>query len=216
MLSTRHRAPAPTAAAMLAGLTAIALLAGCATATDATDAESGATGAAGTASAPAGTTDATAPVDSPAPDAADKPAQQASESDERLLYIIEEEKLAHDVYAAMDELYGKNPFTNIMRSEIQHQEWLVPIIEARGLDDPRTGVEGTFTNPEIQALYDEFVAKSEQSWADAVEVGITIEEADIVDLKEAIEAETDADTIAAYERLLSGSENHLVAFQRQQ
>lgn len=198
--------PAPrlrrTAAALTASLAMAALLAGCAT----------------TASAPAETGAQPAPPASSAPaEPAHSPdAGERSALDERLLYILEEEKLAHDVYAALDAVYDRNPFTNIKESEIQHQEWLLPILEARGLDDPRTGVEGTFANPDIQALYDRLVEQGSKSWADAIAVGIEIEEADIADLEAAIEAETDPDAIAAYEMLLRGSENHLAAFQRQQ
>ncbi|NLT25057.1 MAG: DUF2202 domain-containing protein [Microbacteriaceae bacterium] len=209
MFSPHHHSPARTAAAMLAGFAAIALLAGCTT-----TATTGADGA--STAAPGGSTAAS--VDPGAAETApgERAAEQRSEADELLLYIIEEEKLAHDVYAAMAEIHDRNPFANIMESEIQHQELLVPILAERGLDDPRTGVEGTFTNPEIQALHDEFVAQGEQSWSAAIEVGIAIEEADIRDLEAAIEAETDPAAIAAYERLLAGSENHLEAFQRQQ
>ena len=200
-----------TAAALIAGLAAAALLAGCSTAapapSQATD-----TAAPATVAAPA-----TEPVGTPpATDAPGAPATSTlSAADATLLFVIEEEKLAHDVYVAMNELYDRNPFANIIDSETRHQDWLVPILEARGLDDPRTGVPGTFTDPVLQEKHDELVAKGEQSWADAVEVGIAIEEADIIDLKEAIEGETDPDAIAAYERLLAGSENHLAAFEAQ-
>ena len=38
-----------------------------------------------------------------------------------LLYLIEEEKLAHDVYTKMYELYGVRVFGNILSSEQAHQ-----------------------------------------------------------------------------------------------
>jgi hypothetical protein len=40
---------------------------------------------------------------------------------EQLLYLIEEEKLAHDVYTMMYQKYRTNVFGNIIQSESMHQ-----------------------------------------------------------------------------------------------
>ena len=132
-----------------------------------------------------------------------------------LLYLIEEEKLAHDVYVTLGETWGANIFSNISASETTHQSLLVPLLDARGLADPRSAEVGVFTNPELQALYTELVARASVSQAEAIQVGILIEEKDIEDLTVSIAAENQADVVSVYEKLLSGSENHLSSFQRQ-
>jgi hypothetical protein len=132
-----------------------------------------------------------------------------------LLFIIEEEKLAHDVYVTLGALWGANLFANIAESETTHQELMLPLLEARGIADPRSSEVGVFTDPALQSLYDDLVARGGTSLAEAIQVGILIEEKDIEDLAVAIAAEDEADVISVYERLLAGSENHLASFQRQ-
>jgi hypothetical protein len=134
-----------------------------------------------------------------------------------LTYIIEEEKLAHDVYQAMYDKWGSRIFGNIKNSETSHQGMVLAVMESRGLADPRTDTLGTFTNPDLQALYDKLISQGSQSQAEAYKVGVIIEEVDIADLKRMIAAldPADSDIKDVYENLLHGSENHLRAFSRQ-
>ena len=132
-----------------------------------------------------------------------------------LLFMIEEEKLAHDVYVTLGSIWGSNIFANIAESEVTHQGLVLPLLQTRGLTDPRSTEVGVFTNPDLQTLYDELIARGSTSQAEAIQVGILIEEKDIADIAAAIAVEDEADVISVYERLLSGSKNHLAAFQRQ-
>jgi hypothetical protein len=132
-----------------------------------------------------------------------------------LLFLIEEEKLAHDVYVTLGEQWGTGIFANIAESETTHQTLVAPLLEARGIADPRSTEVGIFTDPELQALYDELIARGSTSLDEAIQVGILIEEKDITDLSAAIAAEDEADVVSVLERLLSGSENHLRSFERQ-
>ncbi|GAA2032388.1 hypothetical protein GCM10009819_15510 [Agromyces tropicus] len=131
-----------------------------------------------------------------------------------LAYLIEEEKLAHDVYVTLGDLWGANVFTNITASETTHQELVRPLLDARGIDDPRSDEVGVFTDPELQALYDELVARGSTSLDEAIQVGIAIEQKDLDDLGAAIAAEDEADVVSVLERLYAGSENHLASFER--
>lgn len=135
--------------------------------------------------------------------------------DELLLYLIEEEKLAHDVYAYMYEQYGANVFGNILKSEQNHQGQVLTLLQARSIADPRSSERGVFSNPELQALYDQLVARGKQSTVEAYKVGVTIEEKDIADITTQLATATDSDVVATLERLRTGSENHLRAFNRQ-
>lgn len=141
-------------------------------------------------------------------------ASAVSSTDETLLYMAEEEKLAMDVYDALGELWGSRIFTQISSSEATHQDRVLPLLDAAGLDDPRTGVAGTFVNEELQTLYNDLIALGSTSPTAAFEVGVMIEERDIADLAEAIALTDDPSVITVLDSLLSASQNHLSAFER--
>jgi hypothetical protein len=151
-------------------------------------------------------------VSSYAPGAGVTGALSTAES-EGLLYMREEEKLAHDVYVTLYEKWGLPNFQNIAQSEQTHTEAVKTLIERYGLPDPAASqAVGVFTNPELQKLYNELVAQGSQSVADALRVGAAIEEIDILDLQERL-AQTDrADIQTVYQNLVRGSGNHLQAF----
>lgn len=136
---------------------------------------------------------------------------------EQLTYLIEEEKLAHDVYQAMYEKWGSQVFDNIVKSEATHQTELLAVMQNRGVADPRSDKLGVFTNDDIQSLYDKLIAQGNQSKTEAYKVGKAIEELDIADIKKFLSQLNPADTDvkATFEQLMAGSEKHLVAFNRQ-
>ncbi len=129
--------------------------------------------------------------------------------------MIEEEKLAHDVYSAMFDLWGSKVFGNILKSEESHQSQVLTIMNVRDIADPRSSKQGVFENEDLQALYDQLIAKGSKSAVDAYEVGVAIEELDIDDLTKMLATAKDADVIAMMENLRRGSENHLRAFNNQ-
>lgn len=153
-----------------------------------------------------------APTTVEAPEVVAQPA--LSTTDELLIYLIEEEKLAHDVYTVLGDMWGSNVFTNILASETQHQEQVLSLLTAYGLSDPRSTELGVFTNPDLQALYDQLIAQGSTSVTDAYKVGVLIEETDIADLSEAMSTTSDQTILSTLQSLLSASENHLAAFQR--
>lgn len=139
-------------------------------------------------------------------------ATQASNTDDLLLYLIEEEKLAHDVYTVLGQTWGGNTFSNILASESTHQDQVLSLLNTYGLTDPRSAEIGVFTNPDLQALYDQLIAQGMTSQTEAYKVGVLIEETDITDLTTAINSTTDATIVATLEKLRSASESHLAAF----
>jgi len=130
-----------------------------------------------------------------------------------LVYMVEEEKLARDVYAKMFELWGLGMFRNISNAEQRHVEHVREVLKAQGLGDPTASAKpGEFTDARLQALYDTLVKKGAESLEAALTVGATIEDVDISDL-EALKAKTKSEDIAAlYNALIAGSENHLRSF----
>jgi hypothetical protein len=141
-------------------------------------------------------------------------ATQASSTDDLLLYLIEEEKLAHDVYTVLGETWGGNTFTNILASETTHQDQVLSLLNTYGLTDPRSNEIGVFTNPVLQALYDQLIAQGMTSQTEAYKVGVLIEETDITDLTTAISTTSDPVIISTLEKLRSASESHLAAFSK--
>ena len=51
---------------------------------------------------------------------------------------------------------------------------------------------GVFSNPDLQALYDQLIAQGMTSQVEAYKVGVLIEEKDITDLNTAISSTTDS------------------------
>lgn len=145
----------------------------------------------------------------------DKGIATADATEEQLVYLIEEEKLAHDVYSAMFDLWGSRVFGNILQSEATHQSQVLTVMETRDIDDPRSAKAGVFVNADLQSLYNELIAKGSMSAVDAYEVGVAIEELDIDDITKMLATAKDADVIAMMENLRKGSENHLRAFNNQ-
>jgi hypothetical protein len=130
-----------------------------------------------------------------------------------LMWMREEEQLAYDVYVVLGELWNLRIFDNISSAETAHIDAVSGLLDLYGLDDPAAGNDaGTFTDPELQRLYDQLVADGSRSLEAALEVGAFIEEVDLVDLA-AHSAATDTPEISrVYANLEQGSRNHLRAF----
>lgn len=137
------------------------------------------------------------------------------ETEKQLLYLIEEEKLAHDVYTVMFEEYGAKVFGNILESESKHQEKVLALLNARNIDDPRSEERGVFTDASLQKFYDDLITQGLKSETEAYKVGVMIEETDIADLSRQLATTEEQDVIDTLESLRKGSENHLRAFNKQ-
>ena len=129
-----------------------------------------------------------------------------------LLFMREEEKLAHDVYAVFYTQWGLPVFQNISQSEQTHTESVQALLDSYGLADPASSELGVFTDPNLQALYNDLVARGSQSLAEAIKVGAAIEEIDILDLEERLAQTDNADIQQVFSNLMNGSNNHLQAF----
>jgi len=167
-----------------------------------------------------GNSSATSTIDDAAHVVTPLPAALASNNSttaSQLIYLIEEEKLAHDVYQKMSELWGSRVFSNIKRSEVNHQDQLFAVMQSRGILDPRSNKVGIFTSQKLQTLYDQLIAQGSQSVWDAYKVGVVIEELDIADIKTDLSSldPKGSDVKITMENLLRGSENHLSSFSRQ-
>jgi len=131
-----------------------------------------------------------------------------------LQLMREEEKLAHDVYTVLFDKWQLRPFSNISQSETRHFEAVGYLLETYNLEDPAYEEPGKFRNNELEELYDSLVARGSESLMAALEVGAFIEEVDIKDLQELLDARPETQIAEVYENLLWGSKNHLRAFTR--
>ncbi len=132
---------------------------------------------------------------------------------ENLVFMFEEEKLARDIYTALNAHWNQRVFENISRSEQTHMDRIAALWNAYGISNPAASLpHGQFRNPELQALYNTLLTRGRSSLEEAYRVGANIERLDIADLQKALAGNLPADVKTAYEDLLRGSENHLRAF----
>jgi len=130
-----------------------------------------------------------------------------------LEYMLEEEKLAHDVYTVLFEKWNLALFESIAASEQSHMDAIRNLFNCFDLEDPSEGLGfGQFKNADLQKLHDSLVLQGSQSLTEAIKVGAAIEEIDIVDLQERLTRTDQLEIQRVYENLLKGSENHLRAF----
>jgi hypothetical protein len=134
---------------------------------------------------------------------------------EMLTFIVQEEKLAHDLYVQLAQTSGAMQFANIVNSETTHISLVQGLLVAYNIVDPTIGLaEGEFLDQDLQALYDKLLASGSVDRAGAIAAGIAVEEKDIADLEVMLATDLPSDVALILERLLSGSQNHLAAFQR--
>ena len=146
------------------------------------------------------------------------PVPGATISDEvaaELAFMVEEEKLARDVYQLAASLYPDRVFANIARAESTHMSEVQVLLDRYDVADPTEGkAAGQFVDEDLAALYATLADQVRASRDGAVQAGVAVEQADIADLQEALamDAPSDVDTILG--NLLAGSQRHLAAFQR--
>jgi hypothetical protein len=130
-----------------------------------------------------------------------------------LKFMREEEKLAHDVYTKLYEIYTQDVFTNISDSEQKHTDAVGELLKAYGIEDPYTDDTGVFLNEELQTIYDNLIAQGDDNLVEALKVGATVEELDIRDIQNEIDTKiTQTQIKTIYESLMKGSRNHLRSF----
>lgn len=132
-----------------------------------------------------------------------------------LAAMAEEEKLAHDLYVALGTRYPSvAQFSRIAASESRHLAAVRTLLTRYGITDPTAGQPaGKFASSDFQTLYDSLLAGATSSTL-ALAAGVTVENADIADLKSAMATVTAPDVLQVYTNLLRGSGMHLAAFSR--
>ena len=139
------------------------------------------------------------------------PLTEAEET--QLLFLLEEEKLARDVYESFYAKWGAAEFSNIAASEQRHMNSVLRLVEKYGLDAPSTlDTRGEFDDEDLQNLYNDLIERGEVSLEAAYQVGVDIEVLDIEDLETLIATSERTDVRRVAGNLLRASEKHLDAF----
>ena len=130
-----------------------------------------------------------------------------------LLYSLEEEKLAFEVYTLMYEKWGTMQFGNIRQSEEMHIAEVQKHLDNYKIPYQILG-KGKYQNTELQQLYNQLVAQGNISELEALKVGATIEDLDIFDLQKLIKEVENPAIIQSFQFLECASRNHMRAFNR--
>lgn len=132
---------------------------------------------------------------------------------ESLLFMLEEEKLAHDIYTQMYQKWNIKQFGNIKESEKIHIEKVQLLLDKNKVPYEILPL-GKFKNQNLQNLYNNLITKGNLSEIEALKVGATVEEVDIFDLIRLKKETQNKQIIDTYNLLECGSRNHLRAFSR--
>ena len=133
-----------------------------------------------------------------------------------MIYMRQEEKLARDVYRTLGETWNLPIFKTIARAESRHMNAVGNLLTRYGIADPvAKDIRGQFADQRFTEMYRTLVASGSKSRADALRVGVRIEELDIADLKDDLKSIRHDDIRVVYQKLLRGSQQHLRAFTSQ-
>lgn len=136
---------------------------------------------------------------------------------EALFMMIEEEKLARDVYIALGKEYDIKVFNNISDAENRHMEAIECLLAKYNLENPiEDKALGEFSNRKFQDMYESLVIRGRTNITEALKIGASIEDLDIYDLNKLLESRTtdNEDLKAVFKELVKGSRNHMRAFTR--
>lgn len=133
------------------------------------------------------------------------------EEEQLLKYMLEEEKLARDVYDSLYVLWSLNQFNNISNSEQSHMNAIANLLDKNNISYTLLNA-GAFNDTTIQRLYDQLMTQGKVDILSALQVGATIEDLDIVDLQEILDITNNTDIKTVLNKLQCGSRNHLRSY----
>jgi hypothetical protein len=128
-----------------------------------------------------------------------------------LVFMLEEERLARDVYDHLFAKWGLSQFENISASEQSHMDAVESLLKKYDL--PYSILEaGIFQNADLQGAYDSLVLQVDVDLVGALTSGATIEDLDIFDLENWMDQIENDEILNVFSKLQCGSGNHLRAF----
>lgn len=128
-------------------------------------------------------------------------------------FAIEEERVAHDLYAAASAKWDLRVFANIADAEIRHEAALTQLATTIGVA-PGAAQAGVYRSADLQHLHDQLIGLVNESQTGALRAGALVEETDIADLRRMAALATDDGSRAVLANLERASGHHLAAFVR--
>ncbi len=131
-----------------------------------------------------------------------------------LAFNREEERMARDLYQLFSDTYdGARPFSHIVKAEQQHFDAVGSLLQRYDQSDPSADrAAGSYSDPDIQRLYDEWKAQGLTSLQDAYAVGVALEKQDIADLTRLSATDAPSNVKNLYGNFLEASQRHLRAY----
>lgn len=121
--------------------------------------------------------------------------------EQMLHYAIQDEYLARQEYELIMDEYGEqNPFSNIIKAEENHIEWLKELYEVYGYDVPQDNAIDYVVLPD--------------SLEEAFDAGVQAEIDNIAMYEKFLQSDLPDDIKAVFEELRDASQNHLAAFEK--
>ncbi|MBI5768419.1 MAG: DUF2202 domain-containing protein [Verrucomicrobia bacterium] len=128
-----------------------------------------------------------------------------------LLFQIEEERMAGELYRAFNAKWNLRPFAAIPQAEARHESMLKQLAGRAALTVP-AAVAGRFVSPEVQQRYDALLALGLESADSALRAAAFVEEQDVADLRTLAATTDSADLKTIVSALEQASGHHLSAF----
>lgn len=121
--------------------------------------------------------------------------------EEMLQYALEDERMAQAEYAEIMDVFDvTRPFSNIEKAEVNHEEAIIELYEARDLEVPEFDPKDYVIIPE--------------TLVEIYEIGVQAEINNIAMYEKFLEQDLDDDVRLVFEALRDGSINHLAAFEK--
>jgi len=143
---------------------------------------------------------------------------------EAIAYMVNEEKLAYDVYMNLYTYHLENNGTELFqfknvaeRSETRHMQTVEELAAKYGIEKASDLESGVFNVPEVQALYDTLYAKGIASPVEALQAGCMVEVTDVNDIEADLlmaEESNAQDVVDVFTVLRDGSYNHYWSFDK--
>ena len=134
-----------------------------------------------------------------------------------ILYLVEQEKLAHDFYRSLDTMWVTDIFNRVANEEYEHVGKLSAVAAELMINVPNHFNEypaGQFIDNKLRHLYTELMIAANFSLEDAYRTCANLEERKMYDLKMALKEPNFELENLTYKALLIGSEDNFKAFIR--
>jgi hypothetical protein len=134
-----------------------------------------------------------------------------------IMYLVEQEKLAHDFYRSLDTIWVTDIFNRVANEEFEHVGKLSAVAAELMISVPNHFNEyptGQFTDSKLRHLYAELMIAANFSLEDAYRTCANLEERKMYDLKMALKEPNFELENLTYKALLIGSEDNFKVFIR--